>query len=67
MKERLSWKEIVKKYPNQGVGLTEVKWVPGKFGEIKSAVVAYTGATAHDLVDLQIQTKGKVVVRDTFG
>ena len=64
--ERLTWKEIVKKYPKQAVGLTEVEWVPGRFGEIKSAVVSYTGETTHDLVNLQLGSKGKIVVRDTF-
>lgn len=66
IEERLSWSQIVERYPEQAVGLTDVKWVPGNFGKVMSAVVAYTGKTTHDLIDLQMDSKGKVIVRDTM-
>lgn len=64
-KERLSWKEIREKYPNQVLGLSEVKWVPEDHSKVESAVVLYTNKTMDELVEIQIETKGKVVVRDT--
>ena len=65
-RERLSWKEIKTKYPNQLLGLSEVKWVSGDRSKVESAIVLYTNKTMAELVEIQIETKGKVVVRDTI-
>lgn len=61
----LTWEEIKQKYPNQLVGLTKVKWVTSNRSRVESAVVMYTNKTMSELVEIQIQTKGKVVLRDT--
>lgn len=65
-KERLTWEEIKQNYPNQLLGLTDVKWVPTDHSQVESAVVLYTNKTMPELVEIQIQTKGKVVLRDTI-
>lgn len=64
-KERLTWDEIRQKYPNQLLGLSEVKWVPNDHSKVESAVVLYTDKSMQELVEIQIETKGKVVMRDT--
>ena len=49
-KERLTWKEIKEKYPNQWVGLTDVE---RDGSDIVSAVVKYTGKTEDFLIQKQ--------------
>lgn len=39
-KERLTWNEICKRYPNQQVGLEDVEW--DSYDDVVSAVVVYT-------------------------
>ncbi len=41
-RERLTWEEICKRYPNQQVALKDVEL--GSYDEVKSAVVVYTEA-----------------------
>ena len=40
MNERLTWDEIVEKYPDQWVGLVDVDWEDG--ANVRSAIVKYT-------------------------
>ena len=63
--ERLSWKEIAEKYPDQWVGLVDVINEENNYSTIKSAVVKYTGMSKADLTHLQIVTKGKVIASYT--
>lgn len=63
--ERLTWQEIKEKYSNQLVGLSEVEWVKTDYSRVASAIVLYVDKTMSELVEIQIQTKGKVVLRDT--
>ena len=44
MNERLSWKQIVEKYPDKWVGLTEIIREEDS-ADIKSAIVRYTSDT----------------------
>lgn len=52
--QRLTWNEIVKKYPNQWVGLTDVE---RNGASVRSAVVKYTDKTGNELVGTQIKDK----------
>ena len=59
--ERLSWTEIVKKYPHKQVGLSAIDWSGGK---ILSAVVKYVDDSIDKIFDRQI-TFGDVEVEYT--
>ncbi len=51
--KRLTWDEIVKKYPDQWVGLTDVVW--GDEGSsVESAVVKYSDKTRSELLGMRI-------------
>ena len=51
--KRMTWDEIVKKYPDRWVGLTDVVW--GNEGSsVESAVVKYTDKTRGELLMMQI-------------
>ena len=41
--ERLTWEEIVRRYPDQWVGLKDVEWEPDNDATISSAVVYRVG------------------------
>ena len=49
--ERLSWADIVKKYPHKWVGLSAIDWSGGK---ILSAVVKYVDDSIDKIFDRQI-------------
>ena len=53
MSERLTWKEIAEKYPDQWVGLTDVDWEDE--ANVRSAVVMYTDKTSSELTRMQIK------------
>lgn len=55
MTERLTWKEIQEKYPDQWVGLVDIKWKNDS--NIESAVVKYTDKTKDELLIMQIENK----------
>lgn len=55
MTERLTWKEIQEKYPDQWVGLVDIKW-KNDFN-IESVVVKYTDKTKEELLVMQIENK----------
>ena len=65
MAKRMSWAEIVAKYPDQWVGLTDVEYEPDNTATIKSAVVKYNDKTKNELTLEQIQTGGKMLARYT--
>ena len=52
--KRMTWDEIVAKYPDRWVGLSDVDW--GDEGSrINSAVVKYTDKTSGELLMMQIR------------
>lgn len=63
--ERLTWHEIQEKYPDQWVGLTDVKYEEEYSPTIDSAVVKYTGKSKVELTHMQIVTKGEIIARYT--
>lgn len=52
MIEKLSWKEICKRYPEQWIGLTDVEWKDKTHGEVAAAVVSITGLDWESLGNL---------------
>ena len=63
MTERMTWKEIQKKYPDQWVGLTDVKYIDNDGISIESAVIKYLDKTKGELTRLALQ--GEIVSRYT--
>ncbi len=61
MGERLTWKEIQEKYPDQWVGLTEVEYDSENDADILTALVKYTDKTKDELTMMQIQTNGEMI------
>ena len=53
MNERLAWSEIVKRYPDQWVGLTDVEWKNAS--NVRTAVVKYVDKTADELGLMQVK------------
>ncbi|MBR1628323.1 MAG: hypothetical protein IJ679_03525 [Lachnospiraceae bacterium] len=52
MNERLSWKEIQERFPDQWVGLVDVEW---DGSTVISAVVRYTDRTRGELTRMQLR------------
>ena len=63
MTERLTWKEIQEKYPDQWVGLDEVEYMPHNTATIKSAIVKYIGMSKDELGHRMMQ--GEIISRYT--
>lgn len=63
MAERMTWKEIQEKYPDQWVGLTEVKYINNDGVSIETAIVKYTDKSKGELTRLAL--KGEIVSRYT--
>ena len=63
MAERMTWKEIQEKYPDQWVGLVEVKYINDDGISIESAVIKYLDKTKGELTRLALQ--GEIVSRYT--
>ena len=55
MEVRLTWEQIQKKYPNQWVGLTEVKYMDDDGISVESAVVKYTDKTKGELTRMVLK------------
>ena len=55
MAERLTWDEIVKKYPDRWVGLTDVEKYAPDDPNVKTAVVKYTNKSMNELLRLKLQ------------
>lgn len=59
----MTWKEIQEKYPDQWVGLVDVKYVNNDGVSIETAVVKYTDKSKSDLTRLAL--RGEIVSRYT--
>ena len=57
MKERLTWEEIGEKYPDQWVGLVDVKYENNDGITIESAVVKYSDKSHDELLLLKIEER----------
>ncbi|MDE7313717.1 MAG: hypothetical protein K2N87_19180 [Eubacterium sp.] len=55
MSERLTWKQIQEKYPDQWVGLVDIRW--RNDSNIDSAVVRYTDKSKEELLMMQINNE----------
>ena len=53
LNERLTWEEIIAKYPRQWLGLSDVKYVDDDGITIESAIVAFVGRGRKDVELLQ--------------
>ena len=58
--ERLTWEEIVKKYPDTWVGLKDIKFRNDDGANIETAVVAETG-TRDELYDSMVEHRLNMV------
>lgn len=56
----MTWDEIQKKYPDQWVGLTGIKYTPDSGIAIESAIVVYAGKTKCELTGIHIETRGRI-------
>ncbi len=63
MEKRLTWEQIKQKYPNQWVGLVDVKYIEDDGISVESAVVKYTDKTKNELTHLALN--GEIVSRHT--
>ena len=63
MTERMTWKEIQEKYPDQWVGLIDVNYIDGDGISIESAVIKYLDKTKAELTRMALQ--GEIVSRYT--
>jgi len=55
--ERLTWDEIVAKYPDRWVGLTDVEWKAPNNPNVKTAVVKYTDKDMNELLRMQFHDR----------
>ena len=62
MHERMTWDEIVRKYPDQWVGLTDVE---RDGASVKTAVVKYADKTSDELYDMQLSGQGVYTIYTT--
>lgn len=53
--ERLTWEEIQKKYPQQWVGLVDVKYIDDDGISVESAIVKYTDKTKSELTRMVLR------------
>ena len=65
MNERMTWDEIVGKYPEQWLGLTDVEWADDEHAEILSAIVSYTDKSADELLIMMHDSGQKIIARST--
>ncbi len=63
MSERLTWEEIQEKYPDQWVGMVDVKYMDDDGVSVESGVVKYVDTPEYDL--LMMAVRGEAVVRYT--
>lgn len=61
--ERMTWEQIQKKYPDQWVGLIDVRYQNNDGISVESAVVKYTDKTKSELTRLVL--KGEIISRHT--
>ena len=65
MNERMTWDEIVEKYPEQWLGLTDAEWADDEHAEILSAIVSYTDKSADELLIMMHDSGQKIIARST--
>lgn len=63
IQERLTWKQMQEKYPNQWLGLVDVKYKNDDGAMVESAVVKYTDKKKGELTALVLD--GKIIARHT--
>lgn len=63
LEERLTWREIQEKYPEQWVGLTDVEYKPDNDASIRSAIVKYTDKSKDELTEMMLN--GECISRYT--
>ena len=63
LEERLTWREIQEKYPEQWVGLIDVKYKPDNDASIRSAIVKYTDKSKDELTEMMLN--GECISRYT--
>lgn len=63
MQERLTWKEIQEKYPEQWVGMVDIEW--DNRSTVRSAVVKYSGKTSDELLKIKADSEIDMLVRYT--
>ena len=63
MFERLTWEQIQEKYPNQWVGLIDVKYIDDDGISIESAIVKYSDLSRTELTKRMLS--GEIVSRYT--
>lgn len=63
MNERMTWKQIQSKYPDQWVGLVDVQYQNNDGISVESAIVKYVGKTKSELTRLVL--KGEIIARHT--
>ncbi len=59
---RMTWKEITKKYPNQWLGLTSVQYNKKYGGYVDSAIIKYADKTINELLLLSLTDKDLVLI-----
>ena len=52
---RMTWEEIIEKYPDTWVGLVEIEWKDQ--ANVKTAIVKYTDKTKSELLEMQFTGK----------
>ncbi len=63
MEKRLTWEEIVRQYPEQWVGLTDIEW---EDGDIKTAIVAYSHLNKTQALNMEYVTNGDITAETTY-
>ena len=63
MSERLTWKQIQEKYPNQWVGLIDDYYKNNDGISVESAIVKYADKTKSELTELVLD--GEIISRHT--
>ena len=63
--ERLTWEEILKKYPDQWVALSKIDWCRTCDAKIISAEVLYNGASREDVSSKVPDNQGDVFILET--
>lgn len=63
MNERMTWKQIQSKYPDQWVGLVDVQYQNNDGISVESAIVKYVGKTKSELTRLVL--KREIIARHT--
>lgn len=63
--ERLTWRQIQEKYPDQWIGITDVEYEPDNDSTIRYATVIYIHKDKDELTELQLDTQGRILARYT--